>query len=440
MGVIACANAVFALALSRYVPVSSALVAGGLLYLVTLRRFMAQMHDQPRARWITRCFDEPLFVHFGASTLALLFSPLCALVASGLGAWRGSLGRAGFEYWRLSEGYVYALGLVTSVWAIWIERRFVRVHRLDVAIAGLPSEFEGYRIAQLSDLHVGSFDPKSRALEWAAISNALEPDLVAVTGDLVTSGRGFYRDVAEALGALRAKDGVFVSMGNHDQSNNDELTRLVAEHGPTVLRNASRVIRRGAAILNVAGVDGRVATALEVSRTVQGCASDAPVVLLAHYPSTFGAAAAAGRGLDPDWPHSRWAARGSVFQPTPEPRPPHRPALAGLGLLGKNRDVRQRRPGDDGSPDAPRRTPGDRADHPAPCSRRLTRACKRQKFRRASSALALKPGCRTCVGARACAKQQRELTARSPCSASSALRARSSNANSRREVRARLRP
>ncbi len=88
MGVIACANAVFALALSRYVPVSSALVAGGLLYLVTLRRFMAQMHDQPRARWITRCFDEPLFVHFGASTLALLFSPLCALVALGLGvAW-----------------------------------------------------------------------------------------------------------------------------------------------------------------------------------------------------------------------------------------------------------------------------------------------------------------------------------------------------------------
>jgi len=173
----------------------------------------------------------------------------------------------------------------------------VRVRRLSVAISDLPPEFEGYRIAQLSDLHVGSFDPKSRALEWVAMSNALEPDLVAVTGDLVTSGRGFYRDVAEALGTLRAKDGVFVSMGNHDQSNNDELTRLVADHGPTVLRNSSQVIRRGAAFLNVAGIDGRIAGPAEVTRTIRECSSGGPVVLLAHYPWTFNAAVAAGADL-----------------------------------------------------------------------------------------------------------------------------------------------
>lgn len=297
MGVIACANALFALSLSRYVPTVSALGAGAALYFITLRRFIAQMRDEPRPRWITRALDEPLFVHFGASTLALLLSPLCALLAFGLGAWRGSVGRAGFEYWRLSEGYLYGLGLLMSIWAIWIERRFVRVRRMDVAIAGLPLEFEGYRIAQLSDLHVGSFDPKARALEWVAMSNALEPDLVAVTGDLVTSGRGFYRDVAEALGALRAKDGVFVSMGNHDQSNNDELARLVVEHGAAVLRNSSQVIRRGAAMLNVAGIDGRLATAPAVISTIQACAPGAPVVLLAHYPSTFNAAAAAGADL-----------------------------------------------------------------------------------------------------------------------------------------------
>ncbi len=297
MGVIACANAIFALALSRYVPAIAALAGGAALYLITLRRFMAQMRDQPRPSWITRWFDQPLFVHFGASTLALLLSPVCAVLALALAAWRGSPGNAGFDYFRINEGYLYAFGLLLSVWAIWIERRFVRIRRMDVAIADLPPEFEGYRIAQLSDLHVGSFDPKSRALEWVALSNALEPDLVAVTGDLVTSGRGFYRDVAEALGALRAKDGVFVSMGNHDQSHNDELTRLVAEHGPTVLRDSSRVIRRGGAILNVAGIDGRVAVAQEVTRTVQGCVPGAPVVLLAHYPWTFRAAAAAGADL-----------------------------------------------------------------------------------------------------------------------------------------------
>lgn len=297
---IACESLVFACALSRFVPALSALAVSVALYFITLRRFIAQMRDEPRPRWITRWFDEPLFVHFGASTLALLLSPLCALVALALalGAFRGSSGNPGFfELWRLGEGYLYALGLLASVWAIWIERRFVRIRRMDVAIANLPPEFDGYRIAQLSDLHVGSFDPKSRALEWVALSNALEPDLVAVTGDLVTSGRGFYADVAETLAALRAKDGVFVSMGNHDQSNNDELTRLVAEHGPTVLRNSSQVIRRGQATLNVAGIDGRLATAPEVTATIQNCLAGAPVVLLAHYPSAFSAAVAAGADL-----------------------------------------------------------------------------------------------------------------------------------------------
>jgi uncharacterized protein len=295
--VIACENAVFALALSRYVPALSALGLGSALYFVTLRRFMAQMRDEPRSRWITRIFDEPLFIHFGASTLALLFSPVCALLAVLLGVWRGSVLRGGFEYFRAAEGYLYALGLLASVWAVWVERRLVRIRRMDVTIADLPPEFAGYRIAQLSDLHVGSFDPKARALEWVASCNALSPDLVAVTGDLVTSGRGFYRDVAEALGALRASDGVFVSMGNHDQMNNDELARLVAEHGPTVLRNSSQVIRRGDAHLNVAGIDGRLAAAPDVTRTIRACLPGAPVVLLAHYPSTFAAAAAAGADL-----------------------------------------------------------------------------------------------------------------------------------------------
>jgi uncharacterized protein len=292
-----CANVVFALALSRYVPFLGALGASSLLYFVTLRRFIAQMRDQPRARWITLGFDQPLFVHFGASTFSLLFSPVAALLALALLAGRGLTGSGAFDDFRLIESYAYALGVLLSVWAIWIERHFVRVRRMDVAIAGLPPEFDGYRIAQLSDLHVGSFDPKSRALDWVALSNSLEPDLVAVTGDLVTSGRGFYHDVAEALGQLRGKDGVFVSMGNHDLWNNDELTHLVAAHGPTVLRDASHIIRKGDASLNVAGIDGRITTPAGVGDALKSCAPGAPIVLLAHYPWVFGAAAAAGADL-----------------------------------------------------------------------------------------------------------------------------------------------
>lgn len=285
MGVIACSNVVFAAWLSRYVPLflSAALGAGS--YFVTMRRFMAQMRDQPRPAWITRFIDLPLFAHFGASAVALLLSPVCAVAALALAT-----------EWRLIEAWVYACGCGVSVYAIWIERRFVRIRRIEVALPGLPVEFDGYRIAQLSDLHVGSFDPRVRALEWAALANSLSPDLTVVTGDLVTAGRGFYADVAHAIGELRAPDGVLVSMGNHDQSDNDELTHLLEARGSVVLRNAGEHVRRGAAELAIVGLDGRIDVP-EVTGVIERCARGAVCVVLSHYPWTFEACARAGAGL-----------------------------------------------------------------------------------------------------------------------------------------------
>jgi predicted MPP superfamily phosphohydrolase len=295
-GVIAGANALFAFALSRFVPLALALGAGGSLYFLTMNRFIAQMRDEPRPRWITKLLDEPLFAHFGASSFALLSSPICFVLSLAWAGLRGSHTLQALATWRASEGYAYALGIALSVWAIWVERRWVRVRQIEVAIANLPPEFEGYRIAQLSDLHVGSFDPKARALEWVELSNAQAPDLAVVTGDLVTSGTGFYADVADAIAALRARDGVFVSMGNHDQSNNDELTRFVSERGSTVLRNAFHTLRRGNAELTLAGLDGRVMPG-DVARVLDSCPRGAPIVFLSHYPSAFDAAATAGADL-----------------------------------------------------------------------------------------------------------------------------------------------
>ena len=287
MGVIACANAVFAFALSRWCRAPVAIGVAVFCYFATTQRFMAQMRDRPRPRWITRGIDEPLFAHFGATVFALLVTPASALFALG----------GGVPWWRISAGYAYLFGLALSVWAIWVERRFVRIRELNVAIADLPEQFVGYRVAQLSDLHLGSFDPKARVLQWVALCNALAPDLAVVTGDLVTSGSDFYADVAEAIAALRAKDGVFVAMGNHDQANNDELTRRINERGPVVLRNAARIIQRRGAQLTIAGIDGRLASPGDVTRTLKACVTPGPIILLSHYPWTFAAAAAAGADL-----------------------------------------------------------------------------------------------------------------------------------------------
>lgn len=297
VGVIGCAEALFAVALSRFVALPVALVVATLLYFTTARRFMAQMRDRPRPRWVTLAIDTPLFWHFGATVFTLLLGPVCFAGALLVGLAQGATVARVAELWRLGVGACYALGLLVSAWAIWVERRFVQIRRLDVEIADLPAELEGYTVAQLSDLHVGSFDPKARALEWAQLSNALQPDLAVVTGDLVTSGDGFYRDAADAIAALRAKDGVFVTMGNHDLHSNDELARLISERGPTVLRNDSRTVRRGNAELVIAGMDARHADPADVKRTLRGQPEGAPVVLLSHYPTSFDAAVEAGADL-----------------------------------------------------------------------------------------------------------------------------------------------
>jgi len=291
IGVLACENALFAVVLSGFAGWLPSGTLAGLLYALSLKRFASQLRDHPRPRWITRWLDTPLFWHFGASTLGLLLLPLCVVLAL---AWHLVTGGAFFTRTAELISGAYAFGLLVSAWTIWGERRWVRVRRIRVEIPGLAAVWSGYRIAQMSDLHVGSFDPKERALQWVLQCNALEPDLTVVTGDLVTSGSGFYADVAEALGALRAKDGVFAILGNHDQWQNDVLGGLLEAQGITLLRNEFRLLRRGSAELAIAGVDDKSRGLADLEAALRGRPSGAKTVLLSHYPSFFEAAARAG--------------------------------------------------------------------------------------------------------------------------------------------------
>jgi predicted MPP superfamily phosphohydrolase len=211
-----------------------------------------------------------------------------ALSQTGLGA--GSV-------LRLTALAGYLGSLVIAAWGTFVRRRLLRVVHVEVPVAGLPSEFDGYRIAQVSDLHIGNFDPRSTGLAWADRVNQLDADLVAVTGDLVTSGDEFYEDVADVVGAMRARDGTVVVLGNHDQWAPDKLTGLLRDRGARVLRNQSEELRRGGAGLCVAGIDDPMFGKADLDVTLAGGRPGVPTILLSHYPDFFDEAAKRGVAL-----------------------------------------------------------------------------------------------------------------------------------------------
>jgi predicted MPP superfamily phosphohydrolase len=261
--------------------------------------------DRPIPAWQILLVEEPYYAHWCAALFAVPF-----LVVTGLGAWAlgGSFGDAALA--------AYAFALVVSTYGVFVRRRWVRVQTLDVPIPGLDPAFDGYRIAQLSDLHIGGMCPPERWKAWVGRVNLLDVDLVALTGDYVTSGTAFHLEIAAALGAMRGRDGAFAVMGNHDYFGDGEpLVSLLRTRGVVVLRNEHRVVSRGEARLTVAGVDDTWTRRADVDRAVLGRDAAVPLVALAHDPSLFPALARRGASLVLSG-HTHWGQLALPFFPT----------------------------------------------------------------------------------------------------------------------------
>lgn len=244
--------------------------------------------DRPRSTARRLLLEEPYYVHWCACfasalpiTLACIVWPLACLVRGLPVALPGTFALG-----------VHGFFLVLAAYGVLVRRKRVVVNEIEVPIEGLPAAFDGYRIAHLSDLHVGGFSPLATALGWAALANAQKPDLTVITGDLVTSGTAFHDDIAEAVAALRAKDGTVVSMGNHDYfGEGDPLVDKLRDRGVTVLRNAAQLVRRANDELRIAALDDTWTRRDDLPRVL---ADGVPTVLLAHDPDLFFPAAAAG--------------------------------------------------------------------------------------------------------------------------------------------------
>jgi len=257
-------------------------------------RARAGMPDRRRSGAIVRLVDIPYYIHWCACLWTLIPSALATVVGPAIDLARGVPVHlpVGVYMWS------YLSGLLVSAYGTLVRRRWFRVVEREVLVTGLDPRLDGLRVAHLSDLHLGTMTPRSWGHAWVRAANRRAPDLAVVTGDMVTSGTDFHEDVADVLGALRAKGGVFASMGNHDYFGEDEpLVSLLRARGVRLLRNEGVAIDREGATLWLAAIDDTWTRRDDLAAAMRGRPDGATTLLLAHDPNRFDAAADAGADI-----------------------------------------------------------------------------------------------------------------------------------------------
>jgi predicted MPP superfamily phosphohydrolase len=188
------------------------------------------------------------------------------------------------------------------------------VRDVDVEVPRLPAAFDGLRIAQLSDLHVGPHTSRHFLQRVVATTQRLSPDMIAITGDLIDDRAEDVAVYARELRALDAPLGVFMIPGNHDvYAGWDEVEdALRAANLGTVLVNALALIQRGDATIAVIGTGdpaggarGNTRAAPDVERAMADVPDNATVIAFAHNPALWPSLAARGVALTLSG-HTHW--------------------------------------------------------------------------------------------------------------------------------------
>jgi hypothetical protein len=152
---------------------------------------------------------------------------------------------------------VSATPFAACAYGILYERTDIETTHQPIKLGRLPKAFDGFRIAQLSDIHIGPFMTADDIRKCVTMVNEMKPDLVALTGDFVTWKASPEGAVVEALSGFKAPFGVFGCLGNHEHWANveDSITSLFASHGARMLRRENAAIESSGERLNLIGVD-----------------------------------------------------------------------------------------------------------------------------------------------------------------------------------------
>ncbi len=207
-----------------------------------------------------------------------------------------------------------AIPATTLMYGVFVNAYNYKFRKSVLKFPNLPEAFHGLKIIQLSDIHAGSFNRKEPIAEVVNKINALNPDLILFTGDLVNNVATEMDEYKEIFGRLRAKHGVFSIMGNHDygdyvqwnslqekQKNASDFKDVHKSMGWNLLLNEHRYIEQNGQKLAIVGVEnwgkGRFAKYGKLDVAYAGIEKDSFTILMSHDPSHWDAV------VRPEFPH-----------------------------------------------------------------------------------------------------------------------------------------
>ena len=248
-------------------------------------------------RWLPRAANAPLawlvYTWMGLAFYLFLLTVLSD-AGRGIAALVGGLPKDPERRILLARTLAVVVGAVSALIGAGGVANAVRgfdLRHVRVPLAKLPRSATGYAIVQITDVHVGPTIGRDFVEAVVRETNALGPDMVVITGDLVDGTVDQLRTLVEPLRDLRARDGVFFVTGNHEYySGADEWIAHLATLGVRVLRNERVAIREA---FDLAGVDDASAHRMlpnhgqDVARALEGRDVSKAVVLLAHQPKAL---------------------------------------------------------------------------------------------------------------------------------------------------------
>jgi predicted MPP superfamily phosphohydrolase len=232
----------------------------------------------------------PAYVWLGTCFYLLLLLCLSDMVLGALAL----LGASGDPGPVRAVIVLFAVTLVVA-YGMWNALyRGPRVVRVELWPHAWPDALDGYRIAQISDIHIGTLLGAEYARRVTDRCNALRPDAIAVTGDVVDGSVAKLADRVRPFADLNAPDGVFFVTGNHDHySGADGWSAKLQSLGFQILRNRRVRIERMSAAFEIAGVDDYSSRRRveqgggDFEAALAGWHAGEPLVLLAHDPRSF---------------------------------------------------------------------------------------------------------------------------------------------------------